>query len=173
MAKQSVAAIILIGIGSLLFLEQIDVLYLSARDYLVYGAIIGGILWFINGANRVDKKGVLGGTFFFIFGVVMWLMRNYYYLRTDELIIAGFFISLALANIVYFLFKISSTNNLIFAIIFGILGGGFLMAHLDYYPLWRFFYHIENYWPVALIVFGLVMLYKGIRGRQTVSAEQN
>jgi hypothetical protein len=173
MTKQSIAAIILIAVGLLLFLEQLDLIYLSGGDYLVYGSIIGGILWFFNGANRIDKKGILAGTFFFSFGIILWLMRNYYYLRSDELIVAGFFISLALANLVYFLFKLSSTNNVIFAVIFGVLGGGFLFAYLDYYPLYRFFYQIEHYWPMVLIIFGLVLLYKGLRRRDSISAEQN
>ncbi len=173
MAKQSITAIILIAVGSLLFLEQIDLLYLSGRDYMVYGAIIGGILWFINGVNRSDKKGVLAGTFFFSFGIVMWLMRNYYFFRSDELGFAAFFLCLALANLVYFVFKRSSTNNAIFGAIFGILGGGFLFSHLDYYPLWRFIDHIEQYWPIAIIVFGLALLYKGLRKKEEFSAEQH
>ena len=119
MAKQSITAIILIAIGSLLFLEQIDLLYLSARDYFVYGAIIGGILWFINGVNRDDKKGVLAGSLFFSFGIVLWFMRNYYFVRSDEFGIAAFFLCLSLANVVYFVFKRSSTNNVIFGVIFG------------------------------------------------------
>jgi len=173
MAKQSVTAIILIAVGSLLFLEQIDLLYLSARDYFVYGAIIGGILWFINGVNRDDKKGVLAGTFFFSFGIIMWLMRNYYFVRSDELGFAAFFLCLALANFVYFIFKHNSTNNAIFGIIFSILGGGLLMSHLDYYPYCRFFDHVEQYWPVVLIVFGITLLYKGLKKKEAISAEQH
>jgi cell wall-active antibiotic response 4TMS protein YvqF len=173
MAKQSITAIILIAVGSLLFLEQIDILYLSARDYYIYGAIIGGILWLINGVNRDDKKGVLAGSFFFSFGIVLWLMRNYYFVRSDEFGIASFFLCLALANFVYYIFKRNSTNNVIFGVIFGVLGGGFLLSHLDYYPLWRFFDHIEQYWPVAIIVFGIAILYKGLRKKEAIRAEQH
>lgn len=173
MAKQSITAIILIAVGALLFLEQLDVLYLSSRDYFIYGAIVGGILWFVNGVNREDKKGVLAGTFFFSFGIVLWLMRNYYFVRDDEFGLATFFLCLALANFVYFIFKRNSTNNAIFGVIFGVLGGGFLLAYLDYYPLWRFYYNIEQYWPVVLIAFGLVLLFKGFRKREVIGAEQH
>ena len=172
MAKQSVTAIILIAVGSLLFLEQLDILYLSSKDYFVYGAIIGGILWFINGINREDKKGVLGGSFFFSFGIVMWMMRNYYFVRDDEFGLASFFLCLALANFVYFIFKRNSTNNVIFGVIFAVLGGGFLLSYFHYYPLWRFFDHIESYWPVVLIAFGLVLLFKGLKKREALGAEQ-
>lgn len=173
MAKQSITAIILITVGSLLFLEQIDLLYLSGRDYLVYGAIVGGILWFINGINRDDKKGILAGTFFFSFGIVLWLMRNYYFIRSDELGFSAFFLCLALANFVYFIFRRSSVNNIVFGVIFGILGGSLLISHLDYYPYWRFFDHVEQFWPVVLILFGFALLYKGLRKKEAINVEQH
>jgi hypothetical protein len=171
MAKQSITAIILIAVGLLLFLEQIDMLYLSSADYFIYGAIIGGILWFINGVNRIDKKGVLAGSFFFSFGTILLLMKNYYFIPSDEFGFAAFFLCLALANFVFVLFKRNSTNNILFGIIFGILGGGLLMSHLDYYPYWRFFDHVEQYWPVVLILFGFALLYKGLRKKEALSAE--
>lgn len=173
MAKQSVTAVILIAVGLLLFLEQIDVLYLSSADYLIYGAIIGGILWFINGVNRTDKKGVLAGTFFFTYGIILFLMRNYYFIRSDDFGFATLFLSLAIANFTYFIFKRNASNNVIYGIIFGVLGGGLLMSYLDYYPYWRFLDHIETYWPVILIIFGLTMLYKGLKKREEISANQH
>ena len=102
----------------------------------------------------------------------MWMMRNYYFVRDDEFGLASFFLCLALANFVYFIFKRNSTNNVIFGVIFAILGGGFLLSYFHYYPLWRFFDHIESYWPVALIAFGLVLLFKGLKKREELSAEQ-
>lgn len=172
MAKQSITAIVLIAVGTLLFLDQIDLLYLSSGDYFIYGSIIGGILWFINGINRIDKKGVLAGTFFTSYGLVLWLMKNYYFVRSDELGFATFFLCLALANFVYLLFKRNSTNNLIFGIIFGVLGGGLFLSHLEYYPIWRFYYHVDHYWPVLLIVSGVIILLKSYHKKETPSAEQ-
>ncbi len=171
MVKQSFAAVILIAAGLLLFLEQIDILYLSKGDYFIYGAIIGGIFLFINGINRFDKKGVLGGSFFLSFGIVLWLMRHYYFVHDDEFGFAAFFLCLSLANIVYFLFKRDRITNIVFGLVFGIIGGGFLIAHVGYYPGWMIYDQFETYWPVVLILFGLAILYKASRKKQTVSLE--
>jgi hypothetical protein len=173
MAKQSITAIILIAVGLLLFLEQIDLIYLSKGDYLIYGAILGGILWFINGVNRIDKKGVLAGTFFFSFGTILLLMKNYYFVQSDEFGFACFFLCLALANFVFFLFKRDRMNNIVFGIIFGVFGGALLFSHLGYYPSWRFFYNVEQFWPVAIILLGCFLLYKGIRKKDAISVEQH
>ncbi len=173
MAKQSITAIILIAVGLLLFLEQVDLLYLSKGDYLIYGAIIGGILWFINGVNRTDKKGVFAGSFFFSFGTILLLMRNHYFIQSDDFGFASFFLCLALANFVFVLFKRDRMNNIVFGLIFGIIGGGLLLSHLGYYPSWRFFYQVEQFWPVAIIIFGFILLYKGLRKKEAINAEQH
>ncbi|MFC2088381.1 LiaI-LiaF-like domain-containing protein [Calditrichota bacterium] len=171
MAKQYYAAIILIAIGVVLFLEQLDVLYLSKGDYLIYGAIIGGIFLFINGLNRIDKKGILGGTFLLSFGVVIFLMRTDYFIRDDEFGFATFFLCLALANFVFFLFKRERLSNVVFGLIFGVIGGGFLIAYLGYYPYWMLFDQIEKFWPLALILLGIAVLYKSLRKNDKVSLE--
>jgi len=171
MVRQYYAAIILIVVGIVLFLEQFDLIYLTKADYIIYGSIFGGLLLLINGISRTDKKGVLGGSFFLSYGIILLLMNNNYFIRDDEFGVATFFLSLSLANFVYFLFKRDRITNIVFGLIFGVLGGAFLVAYYDYYPSWYIAEQIEQYWPVALILLGLAVIFKAYRKQDRVGLE--
>jgi len=129
MNKQYWPAIILIVIGVLLILYQTDLLDFSAADVISYGFIILGLIFLINSLNRTDKKGILGGVFFTLFGIAMVLMREHTLPRDDEFGFAAFFIALALGNVAYLPFKKDKTTNIIWGIVFGTLGGLWLWVY--------------------------------------------
>ena len=160
MNKQILPAIILIFIGVLLLLYQTDLLDFSTADLLSYGFVLIGVVFLIKSLNRTDRRGILGGMFFTLFGIAMILMRENALPRNDEFGFAAFFIALALANIIYLPFKKDKSTNLIWGIIFGALGGVLLWAYYGYYPSWLLYEQIEMYWPVILIVIGAAIIVK-------------
>ena len=93
MKKQYWPAIILISVGALLLLYQTDLIDFSIADVISYGFVLIGILFLINSFNRSDKKGLLGGVFFTVFGTTMILMREYTLPRDDEFGFAAFYFS--------------------------------------------------------------------------------
>jgi hypothetical protein len=160
MKKQYWPAIILISIGALLLLHQTDLVDFSIADVLSYGFVLIGIVLLVNSLNRSDKKGLLGGVFFTVFGTNMILMREYVLPRNDEFGFAAFFLSLALGNIVCIPFKKDKTTNIIWASIFGAIGGILLWVYYGYYPSWYIYEQIATYWPVILILLGLAVIIK-------------
>lgn len=172
MNKQYWPAILLILIGVLLILYQTDLLDFSIADVISYGFVLIGVILLANSLKRTDKRGILGGVFFTLFGITMILMREHTLPRDDEFGFAAFFLALALGNFVYLLFKKDKTTNLIWGIVFGALGGLLLWVYYGYYPSWYIYEQIEMYWPVILIVVGASMIIKAyIRKRDTEEVE--
>lgn len=172
MRKQYMPAIILIAIGALLLLYQMDLFYFSKSDFISYGMIIIGIIFLVNSFNRTDRKGIFGGVFFTVFGGSMLLMREYVFPRDDEIGFAAFFVALALANFAYLPFKKEKSTNFVWGIIFGVIGGLLLWTYFGYYPSWYMYDMIETYWPLVLILIGSVMIYKAYaRKRESAQVE--
>ncbi len=166
MNKQYWPAILLILIGVLLILYQTDLLDFSIADVISYGFVLIGVIFLVNSRNRTDKRGILGGVFFTLFGITMILMREYILPRDDEFGFAAFFLALALGNFAYLPFKKDKTTNLIWGIVFGALGGLLLWVYYGYYPSWYIYEQIEMYWPVILIVIGASMIIKAYAKRR-------
>jgi len=158
MKKYPWSAFILIGLGIYLLLDQLNLIHLSGRDLLTYGFILLGIILFFNGVSRPDKKGVLGGTFFLAFGLILTLMRSQVLVRDDTFGFATFFLSLALGNLMYFVFKPERWINFTWGLIFGAVGGLLLLAYYNYYPDWYIYDQLDKYWPLALIAIGVTIL---------------
>jgi hypothetical protein len=172
MKKQYWPAILLIVIGCLLILYQTDVIDFSIADVLSYGFVLIGVIFLLNSLKRTDKRGILGGVFFTVFGTMMILMREYMLPRDDEFGFAAFFIALALGNFAYLPFKKDKMTNLIAGIIFAALGAILLWAYFGYYPTWYIYEQIQTYWPVILIVIGGAIIIKGfIRKRDAEQVE--
>jgi hypothetical protein len=161
MQKQYWSGIILIAIGVLILLYQIDLIDFSRADLVTYGCIFLGIIFLVKGVNDPQRHGIFGGVFFSVFGLSMLLMRERIFPRADEFGIALFFGSLALANLVYMIFKTDKTLNLIWGIIFAVVGGLFYWSYAGYYPPWYVYEQIKTFWPLALVILGVAMIVKG------------
>ena len=166
MNKQYWPAIILIVIGVLLLLYQIDLIDFSSADLVSYGFILVGVAFTLKCINRSDRRGILGAVFFIFFGIAMILMREHFLPRDDEFGFAVFFMALAAGNFAYLPFKKDKTTNLISGIVFGAVGALLLWAYYGYYPSWLIYEQLWIYWPLLLIVFGTVMIVKGYMRRR-------
>jgi hypothetical protein len=165
MIKENWPAFLLILVGATLLLNSFDIIDFVAGDLFTYGFIILGVIFLVNGYSREDKKGIFGGTFFFTYGVVLTLMRTGAIYRDDDLGFGWFFLALAAANLVNYLFKTERTSNLVWGFIFGILGGSFILSYYGYLSRWFCFEQIDHYWPLILVILGISLILKGIRHR--------
>ena len=161
MQKQYWSGIVLISIGVLILLYQIDFIDFSRADLVTYGCIFLGIIFLVKGVGHPQKHGLFGGVFFSVFGLSMLLMRERIFPRADEFGFAAFFVSLALANLVYMFFKEDKTTNLVWTVIFGAIGGLFYWSYVGYYPPWYVYEQIKTFWPLALVILGLAMIVRG------------
>ena len=171
MNKQFWPAIILIVVGVLLILYQTDLLDFSSADIISYGFVFIGGVFVVKSLNRPDRRGILGGVFFALFGITMILMREHSLPRDDEFGFAAFFLALALGNFAYLPFKKDKSTNIIWGIVFGAIGGLLLWAHYGYFPSWYIYEQIAMYWPVILIVIGTAMIVKAYVRHRDMAGE--
>lgn len=161
--------IILIGLGIYLLLNQLDYLSFRIEDILTYGFILIGFLMILNSFDNPDSKGLLGGVFFISYGATMSLMRYHFIYPDDEFGAGAFFLALALGNLVYFMFFPKRNINLAWGIIFGIVGAVFMAMYYGFLYPWDVFVQFRIYWPLALVVLGVVIIYNAYRKRNSVS----
>jgi hypothetical protein len=171
MNKQYWPAIILISIGAILLLYQTDLIDFSFADIISYGFLVIGIFLLVNSISRTDKKGLLGGVFFLVFGTSMIFMREYFLPRDDEIGFAAFFIALAVANFAYLPFKKEKTTNIVWGSVFGAIGALLIWVYYGYYPSWYIYEQLGTYWPVILIVLGGAMIVKALSRKREVDEE--
>jgi hypothetical protein len=163
------SGIILIVIGLLMLLDEMDIMALEWFDILFCAFVVIGISKFSNGLNRTDRHGILGGTFFTSFGMLMLLISNRVLVTADEFVFAVFFLCLVLANIVYFVLGGYHWFNLAWAVIFSAISGLFMLGYYGDYSYWHLYDIIATYWPVAFILSGLNLLLRGIKKHQALT----
>jgi uncharacterized protein (DUF486 family) len=160
MRNGTIPAILLILAGVFLLLHQADLLSFDKTDLLTYGMIVLGILLFGKGLAHQTNRGILGGTFFMAFGAVLTLMKFEIIPRADMLGFSLFFLSLALASLVYFMFQPGDKANLVMTMVCGLVGGIGLLDFYDLYSGWYLLQDIMRFWPVLLILFGIQLIRK-------------
>jgi len=164
---------ILIGIGIYLLLFQMDFIAFNWVDLITYGFILIGFLMFINAFSRTDRRGILGGVFFMSYGTTLSLMRHRVVFPDDNFGWGTLFLALALGNLVYYLVKPDRTGNLVWSLIFGLVGSGLISVYLGYFTRWEITSNLEMYWPFALIILGVALIIKtkkGMKGKEEDTA---
>jgi hypothetical protein len=169
MRKHYWPGVLLIVVGILLLMDEMNLLSLNWYDILFYGFMLIGLVKLNRGWGRADKKGIMGGTFFFAFGLLMVLISHHYLPSTDEFVFAVFFLCLALANLVLLLVRRDRWSHLIWVVIFGGIGGLFLGTYCDYYSRWYLYDMFSTYWPVVIILCGAFLLWRGLKNHHALT----
>jgi len=166
MRRHNVTAILLIVFGVLLIFNQFDLIYFSRLNIFITGSIFLGIVLLNKGFKNPQKKGLLGGSFFISFALILVLMRIGFLPINDQVGTGMIFVLLGLANIIYFLVYPKRTANIIFAILFLLLGLPFLLTYYDVLSVWMVEDYFITYWPALLIIIGLGLLVDGMLKRK-------
>jgi hypothetical protein len=163
MKKSYFFPVTLIVIGTLLLLNQFDLLELS-RPFvfvLVLSLILGAVL-IRKALLTPSRKGILGGSFFILLAIGLLLMDFDYIPKDDILVFPMLLIPLGLANLIYFSFNRSSFTNVTFGIVFILASLPILIFYYGSIPYWEISDTISTYWPVLLITAGLGFLIEGV-----------
>lgn len=149
---------VLIIVGSVLLLNQLDLFYLNRANLIImFSAAIGFIL-LKKGIDHPQRKGILGGTFFTGISLTLVAMKYSYFPMTDSFGLGIILMNLALANLVYFVLLPQKTFNLIVGLIFAAIGSPFLLFHYEFLSRWELGNMISTYWPTLLILIGIGFL---------------
>lgn len=164
--KKPVSAWIFIIIGVLLLLNQFDLLFFDRFTIVFAGSVLFGVLLLNKSYKHPLKKGILGGTFFILFAVILLLMRFNFLPVNDKVGTGLIFVLLGFSNIIYFLFYPKKTANIIYALLFLLLSAPLFLDYYSVMPGWMLEHYFATYWPVFLILIGLGLLLEGLRRRK-------
>lgn len=154
--------ILLIVLGCILLLNQFDLLGVTRPYIFITGSALIGMLMIRKATLNPSRDGLLGGSFFILFALILlfldWGVFPYY----DYLIIGLIFIALGISNIIYYGFTQKTFNNVTFGIVFSVAGTPFIIMYfqsLSWWDVWDVFY---TYWPILLITAGVGFLLDGV-----------
>lgn len=160
------AAWVLIIIGVLLLLNQLGLFAPNRPNVIMLISFFLGIMLINKGINHPQRHGILGGSFFILLGLTLFLMKKGVFAIDDTLGSGLLLIDLGLANLIFFLFRNDKLSNLAWGLIFLTTGTPFIIVYTNLIPLWVLEDIIRTYWPVVLILFGLGLLGESLRRKR-------
>ena len=162
MENRVVIAWILIALGSIILLHQIDLFNLNTPNIIALISLAWGSVLLVRGWNHPIHKGIFGGTFFILLSLSIFLMQFNYFPLNDVFAMGIIFINLGIAHLVYFAVRKTKVSNLIFAIVFILIGIPLIAYEYYYISFWEIQDIFSTYWPILLILIGVGFLGEGL-----------
>jgi len=172
MNKQQKTGLLLIIIGGLILLNQFQIFDLSAKNIVAVTSLLLGMLLLKKSLTSPERKGLLGGSFFLIWGIML-LFFNFNSEMGRTLFFGQLFLSLGLANLIYFLFSgVTRATNFFVFVLFAAIGGTMIAAYYGLLDVWHLEEILDTYWPVILILLGIFILIDSYRNRNRELEEE-
>lgn len=160
--------IILIIIGAALILRQFDLFHF---EYVrSYGLFLFGILFLLHGVSLSSAPRIY-------FSTVIALIGFYYVLDILNIVYAHRELNIAVYTIIFglsfyplFFFKGRRMNYLLTGNLIALIGLLFLFWHLEIINHYYLINIVDKYWPVAIILVGMIILISAFQHRENNSA---
>ncbi len=173
MSNQKSTGIALIVFGALLLLHQMDVFLITRAHLVALVMVLIGASMLKKSMDTTQHKGLLGGTFFTLFGLAIILFNLSFRPFERPLFLGVLFSILAVSNLIYFAFSgLPKSLNVFSAIFFAAVGGSMLLIHYNIIDIWQFEEVIGTYWPVALILLGFFIILDNILQKKRMSSPE-
>ena len=158
--KIPVFGIILVTVGVGLLLRQMEILRVDGKSLLLFGAAAYGAAMIIRSFLMNIRQSLFLGSVSFFIGI-LFLLGHYELIEpTAYIYVPGILISFGLSFMMLFIFNYKDVHLLLPAVIFVGLGIAFMMTELGYLYPRDVKDAISRYWPVAIILFGVLMLFR-------------
>jgi hypothetical protein len=162
MKKTYFFPVLLITVGTILLLNEFNLLKITRPYIFILGAFAIGIFSLRKGFLSPDRKGLLAGSFFTLVGVILVGLDLRIIPFYDNLIFGLILMALGAANFLYYMFTRKTFNNITFGTIFCFLGIPFILQYYGSYSMWDIKDIFYTYWPVLLITAGVGFLMDGL-----------
>ncbi len=160
LSRIPILGIVLVILGIGLLLRQLHILKLDGSTFLLLGITCYGIAVVVRAFLLTVRKQIFFGSLCFYSGILLLLGKFNLIERTPYVYVPGFLIVFGLAFLSLFIFNFKDYHLLVPAAVFIVLGGAFMMTEIGYWYASDVKEAIGMYWPVALILFGGLMLLK-------------
>ncbi len=156
--KIPIAGIVLVVIGVLLLLKQLNLVRISgpillSASFAIYGAAAVIRSFFLN-----VRKGIFWGALCF-FGGTFFAMISYDSIsHSPEVVLPGLLLVFGFSFVTLYFYNFRDIHLLLPAILFIGLGVSLMMTRLGYWYISDVWDAIMHYWPLLLILFGVSLL---------------
>lgn len=150
----------LIVIGSAILLGKLHILHISFHSIFWPLVMILGLVGAGRGFSRNRRGQIFWNTVLFLYALFFFLRTSEFVEVHSHIVIPATFLIVGIAFLMTFVNNVRDWFFLAAALIFGGIGGFFILADLDYVSYWDVGESLAVYWPVALILFGLVILFR-------------
>lgn len=163
MAREMVNRIPIIGfvlvlLGVTLLLNQMDVIDIGGWSLIWIGLALFGGATVIRSFMYNERQRIFFGTFCFLAGILFFLKKAGFIYGNVAIYFPAFLLIFGFSFFMLFVFNMKDWHLLIPAFIFLGLGAAMMMTALGLWysaDVWR---AIHSYWPLILILLGVVML---------------
>ncbi len=152
--------IVLVVIGVGLLLRQLHIIHLDGASLLLFGLIAYGAAMVIRSFMMNVRQSLFFGSLCFFSGVLLMLGKYGFIENSPFIYVPGFLMVFGLAFVMLFVFNFKDFHLLVPAVIFIGLGVAFMMTEIGFLYPSDVKEAIRTYWPVAIILFGVLMLFR-------------
>jgi len=153
-----ILGIFLIVLGTGLLLKQLNVIHIDGKTFLLFGLVAYGGAMVIRSFIFNIRQSLFLGSLCFYSGVLLLLGKYDLVENSAYVYIPGFLIVFGMAFLMLFIYNIRDIHLLVPAFIFVAIGVAFMMTEIGYWYVSDVKDVIRMYWPVALILFGFLIL---------------
>ena len=150
--------IALVILGTMLLLTRLHVFHVQFWTLFWPIVMILSLRGVATGFSLNKRGKIFWGTVWFLYGLFFLLRNSDYFDIRPHMIVPATFLIVGIAFLMTYLNNIRDWFFLIPAVIAGLVGTLFLMAEYDYLSYWDVADSLHTYWPVILILFGIVFL---------------
>lgn len=150
--------LVLTGVG--LLLRQLHIIRLDGTSMVLFGLIAYGAAMIIRSFTTNIRQALFFGSLCFFSGVVLLLGKYELIEHSAYVYVPGFLMAVGLSFAMLYIYNFRDVHLLVPTIIFLALGVAFMMTEVGYLYPSDVKEAIRQYWPVAFIIFGALMLFK-------------
>ena len=155
-----ILGIILVIIGAALLLRQLRIVHVDAATFVIFGLIAYGGTMITRSYLMNIRQALFFGSLCFFSGVLLVLGKYDVVENSPFIYVPGFLIVFGVAFLMLYVFNFNDFHLLVPAVIFIGLGVAFMLTEVGYWYVSDVKEAVKMYWPVALIVFGGLILLK-------------
>ena len=150
--------IIVVTFGVVLLLRQIHLISIDGYSIVLFGVVVYGGAMIIRSYSLNVRQSLYFGSLCFYSALVLLLGKYDVIEHSPYVYVPAFLIVFGLSFVMLFIFNMRDFHLLVPSVIFIGLGVAFMMTEIGYWYVGDVKEAISMYWPVALIVFGGLML---------------
>ena len=148
--------LVLLGVG--LLLRQLHIVRIDGGAFLLLGLTIYGAATVIRSFWFDIRQQIFWGSLCFFSGILLLLGKYDLVEKSPFIYVPGFLIVFGLAFFVLYTYSFKDIHLLVPALLFIGIGVAFMMTEVGFWYVEDVKDAIGKYWPVALILFGGLML---------------